>query len=81
MQITTAQLNHIAALLRTTDKDIVYSAILKTLIEDGISVDAAVDALFGDGAFKQFAGNVYDALRANKKEGRKARVRLARKRA
>lgn len=64
MQITTSQLNQIAALLGTTDKNIVFSAVLKTLIEDGISVDAAVDGLFGDGAFKQFAGNVYDALRA-----------------
>ena len=64
MQITTAKLNHIAALLGTTNKDIVFSAVLKTLIEDGISVDAAVDAMFGDGSFKQFAGNVYDALRA-----------------
>jgi hypothetical protein len=64
MQITTAQLDQIAALLGTTDKNVVFSAVLKTLIEDGISVDAAVDGLFGDGAFKQFAGKVYDALRA-----------------
>ncbi len=64
MQITTAQLNQVAELIGTTDKNVVFSAVLKTLIEDGISIDAAFDWLFGDGAFKQFAGNVYDALRA-----------------
>lgn len=64
MQITTTQLNQVAELIGTTDKNVVFSAVLKTLIEDGISIDAAFDCLFGDGAFKQFAGNVYDALRA-----------------
>ena len=64
MQITTTQLNQVAELIGTTDKNVVFSAVLKTLVEAGISIDAAFDGLFGDGAFKQFAGNVYDALRA-----------------
>ena len=64
MQITTAQLNQVAELIGTTDKNVVFSAILKTLTEAGIRIDAAFDMLFGEGAFKQFSGNVYDALRA-----------------
>ena len=64
MQITTTQLNQVAELIGTTDKNMVFSAVLKTLIEGGISIDAAFDLLFGDGAFKQFAGKVYEALRA-----------------
>jgi hypothetical protein len=63
MQITTAQLNQVAALIGTTDKNVVFSAVLKTLTEAGVRIDTAFDMLFGDGSFKQFAGNVYDALR------------------
>jgi len=74
MQITTAQLNQVAELIGATDKNMVFSAVLKTLVECGISTDAAFDCLFGDGAFKQFAGNVYDVYAQNKKEGRKARA-------
>ncbi len=58
------RLREVAELIGASDKNMVFSAVLKTLVEGGISIDAAFDGLFGDGAFKQFAGNVYDALRS-----------------
>ena len=64
MQITATQLNQVAELIGTTDKNVVFSAVIKTLVEAGMSLDAAFDMLFGEGSFKKFAGNVYDAMRA-----------------
>lgn len=64
MQITADQLNQAAALLGTTDKNVVISAVLKTLVRAGVEIDVAFDMLFGEGAYKRFAGHVYDALRA-----------------
>lgn len=64
MQITATQLNQVAELIGTTDKNVVFSAVIKTLVEAGVSLDAAFDTLFGEGSFKKFSGSVYDALRA-----------------
>ena len=64
MQITTAQLNEVAKLLGTTDKNTVFRSILCTLFDQGIAVDVAFDFVFGEGAYKRFAGDVYDALQA-----------------
>mgnify|MGYP003583449732 CR=1 FL=1 len=64
MQITAAQLNEVATLLGTTDRQVVISAVMKTLVQSGISADVAMDAVFGEGSYKRFAGQVYDALRA-----------------
>jgi hypothetical protein len=64
MQITTAQLNEVAGLLGTADKNEVFSAVLGTLTANGIAADAAFDTLFGQGAYQRFAGEVYEALRA-----------------
>lgn len=64
MQITATQLNQVAELIGTTDKNVVFSAVIKTLVEAGMGFDAAFDMLFGEGSFKKSAGNVYDALRA-----------------
>jgi hypothetical protein len=59
-----AQLNQVAKVLGTNDKNVVFSACLKTLIESGIAADAAFDFVFGEGAYIKFAGQMYDALRA-----------------
>lgn len=64
MQVTTAQLNQVAALLNTTDKSLVITVTLRTLIGAGMAVDAAVDAVLGAGAYRKLAGDVYHALRA-----------------
>ena len=64
MQITTAQLNQVAALLNTTDKNVIINAVMKTLVASGVAADAAFEMIFGEGAYKRFAGQVYDALRA-----------------
>lgn len=60
--ITTEQLNQVAGLLGTRDRNVVFSAILKTLTDGGVAVDVAFDMLFGAGAYRRFAGRVYDAL-------------------
>lgn len=64
MQITAQQLNDVAGLLNTTDKNLVFAAVLKTLTSSGVAIDAAFDMLFGAGAYGRFAGQVYAALRA-----------------
>lgn len=62
--IDTVTLNQVAATLGTTDKNVVFSAILKTLVDAGISVDVAFDHVFGAGSYSSFAGSVYDQLKA-----------------
>ena len=62
--MNTATFNQVATLLGTTDKNVVFSAILKTLVESGVAANAAFDMVFGEGAYKKMAGDVYDALRA-----------------
>lgn len=62
--ITTQQLNQVAELLGTTDKNAVIGAVLKTLIDARMSVDAAFDGVFGAGAYLQFAGEIHAALTA-----------------
>lgn len=65
MQITTAQLNEVATLLNTTDKNVVFSAVIHTLVKaGGVAVDVAFEMVFGEGSYQRFAGQVYDALRA-----------------
>ena len=61
-QITTAQLNEVATLLGTTDKNVVFSVVLKTLVDAGLQVNVAFNMLFGEGAYKKFAGEVWQAL-------------------
>lgn len=64
MQITTAQLNEVANLLGTADKNTVFRAVLCELFNQGIAVDVAFDFVFGEGAYKRFAGDLYTALNA-----------------
>ena len=64
--VTPEMLNNVAAALGTTDKNFVYSAVLATLVKNGICMDVAWDAVFGEGAYVAFAGNLYDALRSEK---------------
>lgn len=64
MSKATNLLNAIADELKTTDKNMVINVALNMLVKSGVAVDAAFDMLFGEGAYKRFAGQVYDALRA-----------------
>lgn len=63
-RITADQLNQVATLLGTTDKNVVISVTIKTLTDAGIAVNEVFDMVLGDGAYATFAGNLYDALRA-----------------
>lgn len=64
MSKATNLLNAIADELKSTDKKLVINVALSMLVKSGVAVDAAFDMLFGEGAYKRFAGQVYDALRA-----------------
>ena len=58
------QLNAVAALLNTTDKNLVFSVCVKTLVDAGVSVRDAIDAVLGVGSFDSIASDVYDKLTA-----------------
>jgi len=64
MQITTAQLNQVANLLGTKDKNVVFSAVIQFLVKSGLAIDEAFEMVFGEGSYERFAGQVYEALRA-----------------
>lgn len=64
MNAATNLLNSIAAELSTTDKTLCINVAMSMLVKSGATVDAAMDALFGEGAYTKFAGQVYDQLRA-----------------
>lgn len=65
--IDTVTLNQVAASLGTTDKNVVFSAILKTLVDAGISVDVAFDHVFGPGSYTELANTLYAKLTATNK--------------
>jgi hypothetical protein len=64
MRITTEQLNQVAVLLKTNDKDLVISACIKTLVDAGADVRQAIDATLGAGQFEQLVGEVFEAHKA-----------------
>jgi hypothetical protein len=64
MQITTEQLNAVAALLGTTDKNLVLSVCIKTLVDAGMDIADATDAVLGVGRFMEIANAVYEELTA-----------------
>lgn len=57
-------LNSVARLLGTTDKNVVISACIAGLVQEGADIREAVDFVLGEGAFRSIAGDVYHALRA-----------------
>ena len=64
MTAATNLLNAVAAELNTTDKNLVVNVAMSMIVKSGVAVDAAFDMLFGEGAYKKLAGDVYHALRA-----------------
>lgn len=64
MSKATDLLNAIAEELNTTDKNLCINVALNMLVKTGVSIDDAFDLLFGEGSYKRFAGQVYEALRA-----------------
>lgn len=57
-------LNEIAALLNTTDKNLVISVAIKALTEQGLTVKQALEVIFGQGSYEKIAGAIYDSLKA-----------------
>lgn len=64
MSKATNLLNAIAEELNTTDKNLCINVALSMMVKTGVAIDEAFDLLFGEGAYKRFAGQAYDALRA-----------------
>ena len=64
MSNATALLNLIAAETGSTDKSACINAAIAMLVKAGASIDAAFDAVLGEGAYKNFAAQVYNELRA-----------------
>jgi hypothetical protein len=64
MSKATNLLNAIAAELNTTDKNLCINVAMSMLVKSGVAVDEAFELLFGEGAYKRFSGQVYEALRA-----------------
>ena len=65
MQINASQLNQIAALIGTNDRQVVISTAIKFLTDTGMALDAAFDAVFGDGAYVRMAGDLQAAMTAS----------------
>ena len=61
--MTTEQLNAVASLLNTTDKNLVFSVCIKTLVDAGMDVAAATDAVLGAGRFMEIANAVYESAK------------------
>lgn len=57
-------LNSIAKALNTTDKAVVINTAIAMLIKQGLPVQKAFDLIMGEGAYRELAGQVYEALRA-----------------
>ena len=62
--ITVDQLNKVAALLNTTDKNLVISVCIKTLVDAGMSVNEAIDAVLGAGQFDAISDRVREVVAA-----------------
>jgi len=57
-------LNSIAKAMNTSDKAVVINAAIALLIKQGLPVQAAMDLIMGEGAYRELVGQVYEALRA-----------------
>lgn len=64
MMITTTQLNQVATLLGTTDKNLVFAACIKTLVDAGMSAVDAMKEVCGVENTNAMISKLYDDLRA-----------------
>ncbi len=62
--ITTEQLNAVAAMIGTTDKNLVFTACIKTLVEAGMDVKLAMEFVLGKNNVDSMINDLYDGLRA-----------------
>lgn len=65
MKVTTSQLNAIATLLNTRSKDLVFASAIKTLVDNGVSVEQAINAVLGEGTYRRIADRLHDAFNAS----------------
>ena len=62
--ITTEQLNAVAAMIGTTDKNLVFTACIKTLVAAGMDVKLAMEFVLGKNNVDSMISDLYDGLRA-----------------
>jgi hypothetical protein len=56
------QLNQVATLLGTDSKELVFSTCIKFLVDEGMELKDAVDAVLGEGAYARIGEGVYAKL-------------------
>lgn len=52
-------LNEVAAVLNITDKNVVITATIKSLIDIGFTVKESWEMVFGDGSYEKLASDVW----------------------
>lgn len=62
--MTAAELSQVAAILGTTDKNVVFSFCIKTLIDAGVPVRDAFDRVLGEGRWNEMANDLYERFNA-----------------
>ena len=63
IEITASKLNKVAEFIGTNDKSIVISVVIKSLVsEGGMTVEQAVNTVFGEGSYQTLANEVYQGL-------------------
>lgn len=62
--MNTQALNQIAAILGTTDKNLVISVAIKTLVDAGMPIRQAYESILGEGSFEKMAFQMHAALTA-----------------
>lgn len=60
--MSTEQLNAVASLLNTTDKNLVFTTCIKFLMEEGLTASQAIEAVLGPKALKQLEFGIQSAL-------------------
>ena len=62
--MNSTQLNAAAKLLGINDKNAVLAICTKVLIDSGMTVDAAINAVCGNGTYENMINTLYTNLRA-----------------
>lgn len=55
-------LNEVAAVLNITDKNVVITATIKSLIDIGFTVKESWEMVFGDGSYEKLASDVWQGF-------------------
>ena len=60
--MTAEQLNAVAQLIGTDSKEVVFATCIRFLVEEGVSLPEAIDAVLGAGRFEHIKQGVIERL-------------------